>query len=67
MEAEVVPILRVADIDAAVSWYERLGFTKQWEHRFDPVALRSCRSRVAGRGCSCPSTEVMPGPTPWSV
>ena len=36
MEIEVVPILRVADADAAVRWYERLGFTKQWEHRFDP-------------------------------
>jgi hypothetical protein len=36
MEIEVVPILRVADADAAVRWYERLGLTKQWEHRFDP-------------------------------
>jgi catechol 2,3-dioxygenase-like lactoylglutathione lyase family enzyme len=36
METEVVPILRVTDADAAVTWYERLGFTKQWEHRFDP-------------------------------
>jgi Glyoxalase superfamily protein len=36
MEAEVVPVLSVADAAAAVSWYERLGFTKQWEHRFEP-------------------------------
>jgi len=36
METEVVPILHVADADEAVRWYERLGFTKQWEHRFDP-------------------------------
>ena len=36
MEMEAVPILRVADADVAVKWYERLGFTKQWEHRFDP-------------------------------
>jgi len=36
METEVVPILRVADADAAVRWYERLGFTKQWEHRVVP-------------------------------
>ena len=36
MEMEVVPILRVTDADVAVRWYERLGFTKQWEHRFDP-------------------------------
>ena len=35
MEAEVIPVLRVADADATVSWYERLGFTKRWEHRFD--------------------------------
>ena len=39
MEVEVVPILRVADADAAVRWYERLGFIKQWEHRFDPSCL----------------------------
>ena len=36
MEAEVIPVLRVADADAAVGWYERLGFTKEWEHRFKP-------------------------------
>jgi catechol 2,3-dioxygenase-like lactoylglutathione lyase family enzyme len=36
MEMEVIPILRVADADVAVGWYERLGFTKQWEYRFDP-------------------------------
>jgi catechol 2,3-dioxygenase-like lactoylglutathione lyase family enzyme len=36
MEVEVVPILRVADADVAVRWYERLGFAKQWEYRFDP-------------------------------
>ena len=30
METEVVPTLRVADADAAVRWYERLGFTRQW-------------------------------------
>ncbi|WP_067541581.1 glyoxalase superfamily protein [Nocardia crassostreae] len=37
MSAEaVVPIMRVADAAAAVRWYERLGFTKQWEHRFEP-------------------------------
>jgi hypothetical protein len=36
MEVEVVPTLHVADADAAVSWYELLGFTKQWEHRFEP-------------------------------
>ena len=38
MEVEAVPILRVADADVAVRWYERLGFTKQWEYRFDQAA-----------------------------
>jgi catechol 2,3-dioxygenase-like lactoylglutathione lyase family enzyme len=36
MDEEVIPILRVADAAAAVAWYERLGFTKEWEHRFEP-------------------------------
>ena len=36
MVEEVIPVLRVADATAAVRWYERLGFTKQWEHRFEP-------------------------------
>jgi catechol 2,3-dioxygenase-like lactoylglutathione lyase family enzyme len=39
MEAEVIPVLRVADAAAAVSWYERLGFTKEWEHRFESGGL----------------------------
>ena len=32
----VTPILRVKDADRAVAWYQRLGFTKQSEHRFGP-------------------------------
>jgi catechol 2,3-dioxygenase-like lactoylglutathione lyase family enzyme len=36
MEAEVVPVLHVADAAAAAAWYERLGFTEQWVHRFGP-------------------------------
>lgn len=36
MSEMAVPILRVDNADAAVAWYERLGFTKQWEHRFEP-------------------------------
>jgi catechol 2,3-dioxygenase-like lactoylglutathione lyase family enzyme len=33
---EVVPVLRVEDAARAVAWYERLGFEKEWEHRFEP-------------------------------
>ena len=36
MDEEVIPILRVEDAAAAVGWYARLGFAKQWEHRFEP-------------------------------
>ncbi|MFE9454451.1 glyoxalase superfamily protein [Streptomyces sp. NPDC006739] len=36
MDEEAIPILRVADAAAASAWYERLGFTQQWEHRFEP-------------------------------
>jgi hypothetical protein len=36
MDEEVIPILRVEDAAVAIEWYGRLGFTKQWEHRFEP-------------------------------
>lgn len=36
MEEEVIPILKVADAARAVAWYERLGFTREWGHRFGP-------------------------------
>jgi catechol 2,3-dioxygenase-like lactoylglutathione lyase family enzyme len=66
MEAEVIPVLRVADADAAVSWYERLGFTKQWEHRFEPgcpafVSIARDRARLflsEHRGDARPGTLV---------
>ena len=64
METEVVPVLRVADADVAVSWYERLGFTKQWEHRFDPSCPTFVSIARAGYGCSCLSTLAMPARTP---
>ncbi|MEV3987404.1 glyoxalase superfamily protein [Streptomyces sp. NPDC049837] len=35
-EEDVIPILHVGDAGAAVAWYERLGFSRQWEHRFAP-------------------------------
>ncbi|MEE2035678.1 glyoxalase superfamily protein [Nocardiopsis sp. CT-R113] len=36
MHEEAVPILRVADAEAAAAWYRRLGFTPEWVHRFEP-------------------------------
>jgi catechol 2,3-dioxygenase-like lactoylglutathione lyase family enzyme len=36
MSERVIPILRVADAEHAVRWYERLGFVKTSEHRFEP-------------------------------
>jgi hypothetical protein len=33
---DVVPILRVADAGVAARWYARLGFTVEFEHRFEP-------------------------------
>jgi hypothetical protein len=36
MDEEVIPILRVTNAAAAVSWYQRLGFIQEWEHRFEP-------------------------------
>ena len=36
MDEEVIPVLYVESAARAVAWYERLGFRKQWEHRFEP-------------------------------
>ena len=36
MPEEVIPILRVSDAARAVTWYARLGFRQEWEHRFEP-------------------------------
>lgn len=33
----VVPILRVGNAAEAVAWYNRLGFTQEWVHRFEPA------------------------------
>ena len=32
----LAPILSVTDANAAVGWYQQLGFVKEWEHRFEP-------------------------------
>ena len=34
MVEQIVPILKVADTARAVEWYGRLGFTKDFEHRY---------------------------------
>lgn len=36
MTEYLAPILRVTDAQAAVIWYQQLGFVKEWEHRFEP-------------------------------
>jgi catechol 2,3-dioxygenase-like lactoylglutathione lyase family enzyme len=36
MAEEVIPILRVSNAATAAAWYQRLGFTQEWEHRFEP-------------------------------
>jgi catechol 2,3-dioxygenase-like lactoylglutathione lyase family enzyme len=36
MDDEVIPILRVSNVAESVIWYQRLGFTQEWEHRFEP-------------------------------
>ncbi len=36
MREEAIPVLRTRDALRSVAWYERLGFQKEWEHRFEP-------------------------------
>jgi catechol 2,3-dioxygenase-like lactoylglutathione lyase family enzyme len=36
VDEQVTPILRTDDAEAALAWYARLGFVKEWEHRFEP-------------------------------
>ena len=31
-----MPVLRVEDAARALAWYSRLGFSKEWEHQFEP-------------------------------
>lgn len=31
-----MPVLRVADAEASLAWYARLGFEEQFRHRFGP-------------------------------
>jgi hypothetical protein len=36
MPSEAIPVLRVIDADSTSEWYRRLGFKREWEHRFEP-------------------------------
>ncbi|MGK0276995.1 MAG: hypothetical protein ACI9N0_003394 [Ilumatobacter sp.] len=36
MATNVVPILPTSDAAASVTWFERYGFIKTFEHRFEP-------------------------------
>ena len=66
MDEDVIPILRVANAATAVSWYERLGLSKDWEHRFEPgmpafVSIARGRARLflsEHRGDARPDTLV---------
>ena len=77
MTEYVAPIMRVADANAAVTWYEWLGFVKEWEHRFEPglplyvgIARGGIRmhlserhhSRVGDRAGQGPDLGRHPGP-----
>jgi hypothetical protein len=33
---EAIAVLRINEADVSVSWYRRLGYEKEWEHRFEP-------------------------------
>ncbi len=66
MDEQVIPILRVANAADAVAWYERLGFSQEWEHRFEPdcpafVSIARGRARLylsEHRGDARPDTLV---------
>ena len=66
MEEQAVPVLRVEDASRAVAWYGRLGFQKEWEHRFEPgmpafVSIARGRARLflsEHRGDARPDTLV---------
>jgi catechol 2,3-dioxygenase-like lactoylglutathione lyase family enzyme len=66
MDEEAVPILRVANAATALAWYERLGFSTEWEHRFEPgmpafVSIARGRARLflsEHRGDARPATLV---------
>jgi hypothetical protein len=36
VEEQVIPVLYIENAGRAVTWYERLGFQKEWQHQFEP-------------------------------
>ena len=58
MTTDVIPVLHVEDADAAVVWYARLGFEKNFEHRFEPGFPLYVGLRRREPSCTCRS---MPG------
>jgi catechol 2,3-dioxygenase-like lactoylglutathione lyase family enzyme len=51
VDEQITPILRTDDAEAALTWYTRLGFAKDWEHRFEPgfplfVSISRGRMRI---------------------
>ena len=61
---EAIPVLRVASADEAVAWYARLGYEKEWEHRFEPSfpAFVSIACRGASRLFLSEHTDDAGGP-----
>jgi catechol 2,3-dioxygenase-like lactoylglutathione lyase family enzyme len=49
---ETIPVLRVTDAQAAIDWYRRLGFSEEWQHRFEPgfPIFASLRRGDSGHG-----------------
>jgi catechol 2,3-dioxygenase-like lactoylglutathione lyase family enzyme len=33
---EAIPVLRIDEAAASISWYRRLGYVQEWEYRFEP-------------------------------
>ncbi|XKK37879.1 glyoxalase superfamily protein [Nocardiopsis sp. ARC36] len=67
VQGEAVPILRVADAEAASARYRRPGSTREWEHRFEPGLPAFVG---VARGQVRPFLSEHEGdarPTPWST
>jgi catechol 2,3-dioxygenase-like lactoylglutathione lyase family enzyme len=59
-----VPVLRVSDAEAAVKWYERLGFTVEWRAPLEPdmpLSLGLARSSTARLHLSEPTGDARRG------